>query len=39
LNFLLTAQNWIQRKNFFLRGYTTTEDGGQSYDILFTVLM
>jgi len=25
-------------KNFFLRGYTTTEDGGQSYDMLFTGL-
>lgn len=23
-------------KNFFLRGYTTSEDGGQSYDMLFT---
>lgn len=23
-------------KNFFLRGYTTTEDGGNSYDMLFT---
>lgn len=23
-------------KNFFLRGYTTTEDGGESYDMLFT---
>ena len=23
-------------KNFFLRGYTTTEDGGKSYDMLFT---
>ena len=23
-------------KNFFLRGYTTTENGGQSYDMLFT---
>lgn len=23
-------------KNFFLRGYTTTEDGGRSYDMLFT---
>ncbi|OUD36027.1 TonB-dependent receptor [Flavobacterium sp. FPG59] len=23
-------------KNFFVRGYTTTEDGGQSYDMLFT---
>ena len=22
-------------KNFFIRGYTTTEDGGQSYDMLF----
>lgn len=22
-------------KNFFVRGYTTTEDGGQSYDMLF----
>ena len=23
-------------KNFFLRGYTTSEDGGNSYDMLFT---
>ena len=23
-------------KNFYLRGYTTTEDGGKSYDMLFT---
>ena len=23
-------------KNFFLRGYTTNEDGGKSYDMLFT---
>ncbi len=23
-------------KDFFLRGYTTTEDGGRSYDMLFT---
>lgn len=23
-------------KNFFVRGYTTTEDGGDSYDMLFT---
>jgi hypothetical protein len=23
-------------KNFFIRGYTTTEDGGESYDMLFT---
>ncbi len=26
----------IKGKNFFLRGYTTTEDGGKSYDMLFT---
>jgi len=25
-------------KNFFIRGYTTTEDGGKSYDMLFTAL-
>ena len=25
-------------KNFFVRGYTTTEDGGRSYDMLFTGL-
>ncbi len=25
-------------KNFFVRGYTTTEDGGESYDMLFTGL-
>ncbi|MBP6557022.1 MAG: TonB-dependent receptor, partial [Flavobacterium sp.] len=25
-------------KNFFVRGYFTTEDGGQSYDMLFTGL-
>ena len=25
-------------KNFFVRGYTTTEDGGNSYDMLFTGL-
>ncbi|MBA4316844.1 MAG: hypothetical protein C0412_00435 [Flavobacterium sp.] len=28
----------VKGKNFFLRGYTTTEDGGQSYDMLFTGL-
>ena len=28
----------LKGKNFFLRGYTTTEDGGQSYDMLFTGL-
>jgi len=26
----------LKGKNFFLRGYTTTEDGGRSYDMLFT---
>ena len=25
-------------KNFFLRGYTTTEDGGRSYDMTFTAI-
>jgi outer membrane receptor protein involved in Fe transport len=25
-------------KNFFIRGYTTTEDGGESYDMTFTAL-
>ena len=25
-------------KNFFVRGYTTTEDGGKSYDMTFTAL-
>ena len=25
-------------KNFFLRGYTTSEDGGRSYDMTFTAL-
>jgi iron complex outermembrane recepter protein len=25
-------------KNFFLRGYTTTEDGGKSYDMTFTAI-
>ena len=28
----------IKGKNFFVRGYTTTEDGGNSYDMLFTGL-
>jgi len=28
----------IKGKNFFVRGYTTTEDGGKSYDMLFTAL-
>jgi outer membrane cobalamin receptor len=26
----------LKGKNFFVRGYTTTEDGGQSYDMQFT---
>jgi outer membrane receptor protein involved in Fe transport len=26
----------LKGKNFFLRGYTTTEDGGHSYDMQFT---
>lgn len=26
----------LKGKNFFLRGYTTTEDGGNSYDMRFT---
>lgn len=26
----------IKGKNFFVRGYTTNEDGGKSYDMLFT---
>jgi outer membrane receptor protein involved in Fe transport len=26
----------LKGKNFFLRGYTTNEDGGKSYDMLFT---
>ena len=28
----------VKGKNFFVRGYTTTEDGGKSYDMLFTGL-
>ena len=28
----------IKGKNFFVRGYTTTEDGGNSYDMTFTAL-
>ncbi|MEC4003322.1 TonB-dependent receptor [Flavobacterium sp. SUN052] len=28
----------IKGKNFFVRGYTTTEDGGKSYDMLFTAI-
>ena len=26
----------VKGKNFFIRGYTTTEDGGESYDMQFT---
>lgn len=28
----------LKGKNFFVRGYTTTEDGGESYDMTFTAL-
>lgn len=28
----------LRGKNFFIRGYTTTEDGGKSYDMTFTAL-
>jgi outer membrane receptor protein involved in Fe transport len=28
----------IKGKNFFVRGYTTTEDGGSSYDMTFTAV-
>ncbi|WP_309641242.1 TonB-dependent receptor domain-containing protein [Flavobacterium sp.] len=28
----------LKGKNFFIRGYTTTEDGGKSYDMTFTAL-
>jgi outer membrane receptor protein involved in Fe transport len=28
----------IKGKNFFVRGYTTTEDGGNSYDMTFTAI-
>ena len=28
----------LKGKNFFVRGYTTTEDGGRSYDMIFTAL-
>lgn len=28
----------LEGKNFFIRGYMTTEDGGNSYDMLFTGL-
>jgi outer membrane receptor protein involved in Fe transport len=28
----------LKGKNFFVRGYTTSEDGGKSYDMLFTGL-
>lgn len=28
----------LKGKNFFVRGYTTTEDGGKSYDMTFTAL-
>jgi outer membrane cobalamin receptor len=28
----------LKGKNFFVRGYTTTEDGGNSYDMTFTAI-
>lgn len=28
----------LKNKNFFLRGYTTTENGGKSYDMTFTAI-
>ena len=28
----------IKGKDFFVRGYTTTEDGGRSYDMVFTAI-
>lgn len=28
----------VKGKNFFVRGYTTTEDGGNSYDMTFTAI-
>ena len=38
-NFMMNQQGLeIKGKNFFVRGYTTTEDGGKSYDMLFTGL-
>ncbi len=38
LNDFFMQQHKLEFKgrNFFLRGYTTTEDGGNSYDMLFT---
>ena len=38
LNNFAMQQHKIEFKgrNFFLRGYTTSEDGGQSYDMVFT---
>lgn len=38
LNNFMMQQHKIEfkGKNFFVRGYTTTEDGGQSYDMVFT---
>ena len=36
-NFMMSQHGLeVKGKNFFVRGYTTTEDGGQSYDMLFT---
>jgi outer membrane receptor protein involved in Fe transport len=36
-NFFMQQHKFeVKGDNFFLRGYTTTEDGGNSYDMLFT---
>ncbi|MEO0060130.1 MAG: hypothetical protein RLZZ312_1777 [Bacteroidota bacterium] len=38
-NFMMSQQGLeVKGKSFFVRGYTTTEDGGNSYDMLFTGL-
>jgi iron complex outermembrane recepter protein len=38
-NFLMQQHKVeVKGKNFFVRGYTTTEDGGQSYDMTFTAI-
>jgi outer membrane receptor protein involved in Fe transport len=38
-NFFMQQHKFeVKGNNFFLRGYTTTEDGGNSYDMLFTAI-
>jgi iron complex outermembrane recepter protein len=38
-NFLMQQHKVeVKGKNFFVRGYTTTEDGGNSYDMTFTAI-